>query len=320
METVRVSGDGHHAPVLVREILSLTPERGLYVDGTVGDGGHVAALLAARPHLRAIGLDRDPVSVSRSTARLQPSLEGRFAVRLGSYADMLDLLTAEERAAVSFVLLDLGFSSAQMDRAERGFSFQQDGPLDMRYNQDDFRLKTAAELVNRLSEPELADIIWKYGEERQSRKIARVIVAARQKSPLITTGQLADLIKGAVRQHPKEKLHPATLTFQALRIAVNGELDELQHFLTTVIPQLPAGARVAIISFHSLEDRLVKRAFRRLTKPEPDDYGVRPQPAALNLTKKPLVAQEDEIRDNPRSRSAKLRVIELGLVAAGRTE
>jgi 16S rRNA (cytosine1402-N4)-methyltransferase len=180
----------------------------------------------------------------------------------------------------------------------------------MRYDQSDVRRPTAAEIVNRYNVVDLANLIFKYGEERMSRKIARVIVEARQSAPINTTRQLADLISAHIKKHPKDKIHPATLTFQALRIAVNDELGELERWLTQTLPQLPSGCRVVVISFHSLEDRLVKRAFQQLTKPQTNEFGELVEPRAVSLTKKPTVAKEGEIQVNPRSRSAKLRAIE----------
>lgn len=300
-----------HVPVLLNEVLALAPAAGLFLDGTAGDGGHSAALLAARSQARLVAGDRDPVSVARAQDRLRDYAGERWRVELSSYADLWSRLSEAEQKSVSFVLLDLGFSSAQMDNAERGLSFQADGPLDMRFDQTDVRRPTAAEIINRTNVVDLANLIYKYGEERQSRKIARVIVEARQKAPITTTRQLAELIAAHVKTHPKDKLHPATLTFQALRIAVNDELGELERFLAETLPALPSGARVAIISFHSLEDRLVKRAFASLTKPSENEYGERVAPRATALSKKPVVAGEAEVRDNPRSRSAKLRAIEL---------
>lgn len=300
-----------HVPVLLTEVLALAPTDGLFLDGTAGDGGHSFALLTARPQARLVAGDRDPVSVERATKRLSELPADRWRVEQCSYADLWAKLNPAERAAVSFVLLDLGFSSAQMDNADRGLSFQADGPLDMRFDRTDIRRPTAAEIVNRTNVVDLANLIYKYGEERQSRKIARVIVEARQKAPLTTTRQLADLIAAHVKTHPKDKIHPATLTFQALRIAVNDELGELERFLAETLPALPAKVRVAIISFHSLEDRLVKRAFAGLTKPGENEYGERVTSRAASLTKKPIVAGEAEVRDNPRARSAKLRAIEI---------
>jgi 16S rRNA (cytosine1402-N4)-methyltransferase len=300
-----------HVPVLLSEVLALAPEAGLFIDGTAGDGGHSQAMLEARPQASLLAVDRDPVSVQRATERLQPIDHSRWQIMTASYADAWSQLTAEQRAATRFVLLDLGFSSAQMDNAERGLSFQADGPLDMRYDQTDIRRPTAAEILYRTNVVDLANLIYKYGEERQSRKIARIIVEARQKQPLTTTRELAELIAKHVKTHPKDKIHPATLTFQALRIAVNDELGELERFLAETLPELPSKARVAIISFHSLEDRLVKRAFASLTKPRENEYGERVEPRATSLTKKPIVAGEAEVQANPRSRSAKLRAIEL---------
>lgn len=299
-----------HIPVLAAEVLSFVPTSGLLVDGTVGDGGHAELMLEQSKTARVIGIDRDPKSLKRAVRNLK-KYGKRYEGRCGSYGDLFTQLTESEQKKVRFVLLDLGYSSAQIDDANRGMSFMSDGVLDMRYNQEDMHQTTAAEIVNRASMNELVRIMRTYGEERQAKKIARVIYERRQKELIRTTRDLAELIKGAIHVKPGS-IHPATRTFQALRIAVNHELDELEYFVGQVVPALPHGCVVAVISFHSLEDRIVKRGFAALTKPQTNQFGERVEPTATALTKKPIIASENEVGLNVRSRSAKLRVVRLG--------
>lgn len=299
-----------HIPVLAREVVSFVPHGGVVVDGTVGDGGHAQLILDACQECTLIGIDRDPVSLIRAAVNLK-KYKKRFVGRCGSYGDLPTLLSETEQRNARFILLDLGYSSAQVEDPARGLSFMADGVLDMRYNQSDMHLTTAAELVNRASPLELERIFRSYGEEHQAKKIVRTIVERRRTQRIRTTHELAELIKAVVHIKPGS-IHPATRTFQALRIAVNHELEELEYFVGQVVPSLPHGCVVAIISFHSLEDRIVKRGFATLTKPGLNVYGERSAPTATALTKKPLVASDDEVRENSRSRSAKLRVIRLG--------
>jgi 16S rRNA (cytosine1402-N4)-methyltransferase len=294
--------DGLHVPVLVDEVLRwLTPvPPGTWiVDGTVGLGGHAAALLSHAAESRLLGLDRDSETLVHAARRLAP-FEGRCVLR---HADFRYLDT-EARACGAVpahaVLLDLGLSSFQLERSGRGFSFQGDEPLDMRF--DTRQPLTAAELVRRTAEPELARIIHEYGEEPAARRIARRLVQVRARAPIETTRQLADLVASSIPPHRRShRIHPATRTFQALRIAVNDELGSLEAALPQGAELLAPGGRFGVIAFHSLEDRLVKNAFRRLAH-----TGWRA------LTRKPLRPSDDEVHSNPRARSARFRVLERG--------
>jgi 16S rRNA (cytosine1402-N4)-methyltransferase len=275
------------------ELLAVRPG-GLYVDGTVGLGGHAQAILErSAPDGRLVALDRDAETLAEAQARLAEAGDrARFV-----HADYREIpgLLGEELA--DGILLDLGISSAQLDDPDRGFSFQADGPLDMRMDRS--RGSTAAEAVNRLDEEDLANVIYRFGEERRSRRIARAIVDARRRSPFTTTGDLADLVRRSSRSSGRPGLDPATRTFQALRIYVNRELEGLGGALDSIAGCLGPGGRFVVIAFHSLEDREVKQAFRSLAT-----EGFR------LLTKKPVRPGEDEVRRNPRSRSARLRAIE----------
>jgi 16S rRNA (cytosine1402-N4)-methyltransferase len=288
--------ENRHLPVLreqALELLAVSPG-GLYVDGTVGLGGHASELLRrSAPDGRLLALDRDSEALEQARARLTEFGE---RVRL-VHADWraLPALLAEERPRG--VLLDLGISSWQLDAPERGFSFRADGPLDMRMDRTGG--PTAADLVNRLPEAELADVIYRFGEERASRRIARAIVQARQRVHLRTTAELARVVRAAAGRARKPGLDPATLTFQALRIHVNRELEGLAEALTAVARCLAPGGRLAVIAFHSLEDREVKNAFRALAR-----EGQR------LLTKKPVRPDAAEVARNPRARSARLRGLE----------
>lgn len=283
-----------HIPVLAQEVLHwLQPAPGMtIVDGTLGGGGHTR-LLAEQvgDNGRVIALDRDPAAV----AAAEQTLRGLpVCVATASYADFPEVLDELGIEKVDGLLLDLGLSSDQVADAERGFSFDAAGPLDMRFNREDG--EPAWQLLARMRAEELADIIFRYGEERYSRRIARAIVESRQATPLRTAGQLAELVRRCVPRSA-DRIDPATRTFQALRIAVNNELGELERVLKIAPTRIKPGGRAAIISFHSLEDRLVKEAFRNDERWEV-------------LTKKPITASEAEIAVNPRSRSAKLRVAE----------
>lgn len=301
-----------HVPVLLAEVLeALQPQHkpsGRFIDGTLGAGGHAAALLSAAPHARLLGIDRDPSAIALAQKRLA-AFADRVILAHANYDQMQALAAQHAFAPVDGILLDLGFSSMQVDDPERGFSFHSDALLDMRYDPQSDAL-TAADLLNTLSVQALADLLYTYGEERESRRIARAIVAAR---PLYSARQLAELIERVLPR--REKIHPATRTFQALRIAVNDELGALERALPQTLNLLRQGGRVAIISFHSLEDRIVKHFFAR----ESTDCLCPPrQPcctcghrATLRLvTRKPITPTEAEIAANPRSRSAKLRVAE----------
>lgn len=299
-----------HTPVLLSKVLELlSPRAGaLFIDGTLGAGGHAEAILeASGPDGRLLGLDLDTAALEIARARLA-RFEGRFQAVHASYAQIEEVAPPLGFGAVDGILLDLGFSSLQVDDPERGFAFRHEGPLDMRY--DLSRPVTAADLVNGLPEAELADLIYRYGEERHARRIAQAIVRAR---PLRTTAELAVVVAGAIPHMRREKIHPATRTFQALRIAVNDELQTLSQALPQAVKLLRPGGRLAVISFHSLEDRIVKEFFRR----ESSDCICPPQQplctcghrAALSLVvRKPVTASEEETASNPRARSAKLRV------------
>lgn len=279
----------------------LRPERGgLFVDCTVGLGGHARALLKAGA-TRLIGLDRDPAALAVAGDVLA---EWRNRVELvhADYRDLPQVLAERNLTTFEGALADLGVSSMQLDDEGRGFSFRRDEPLDMRMDQT--RGETAAELLAQVSESELADVIFRLGEERDSRRIARALISEREKRPLRTTGQVADIVRRASRWRAKgrPRIDPATRTFQALRIRVNRELEGLADFLETSAGLLASGSRLAVISFHSLEDRIVKQTFRTLQQREP--------PIAQVLTKRPLVPSDEEVTRNPRARSAKLRAVE----------
>jgi 16S rRNA (cytosine1402-N4)-methyltransferase len=289
-----------HVPVLTAEVLrQLRPEPGgVFVDCTVGLGGHTRALLEAGA-TRVIGLDRDEEALAQARATLS-AFADRVDLVHADYRTLEDVLDGRGVERVDGALADLGVSSMQFDEPGRGFSFQRDEPLDMRM--DRTSATTAASLVAGSSEQELADTIYAYGEERFSRRIARALVTARREAPIDTTGRLAAIVRRAVPTRGYQRIDPATRTFQALRIWVNRELDGLDRFLEAAVQRLRVGARLVVISFHSLEDRIVKHTLRTLAQG---------QSAVLKvLTKKPLMADEDEVQRNPRARSAKLRAAE----------
>jgi 16S rRNA (cytosine1402-N4)-methyltransferase len=288
-----------HEPVLVSEVLSfLEPGRGgLFVDCTVGLGGHSVALLEHGAS-RILGLDRDPdaLEIARQTLA---AFGDRVELVHADYRDLDSVLGERGIAEVSGALADLGVSSMQFDAEGRGFSFQRDEPLDMRMDRS--RGATAAEMLAQVGEEDLANLIFQFGEERYSRRIARSIVRERERSAIATTGQLASVVRRAIPVRGYQRIDPATRTFQALRIWVNRELDGLEAFLVATVRRLSVGARFAVIAFHSLEDRIVKHAFRALAQGE----------AAIKiLTKRPVEAGDEEVARNPRARSAKLRAIE----------
>jgi len=291
-------GEGEHVSVLSGEVLEwLRPERGkIFVDATLGLGGHSLRILqASAPDGKVVGFEWDEQAAELARKRLELFGERFYLVR-SSYAGLLEGLAQLGIVEIDGLLLDLGVSSLQLDRRERGFSFQVDAPLDMRM--DRRQPETAAQLVRRLSRDELADIFYNYGEERQARRIAAHLVAAREKGPVETTRQLAELVGEAIprKYHPKKK-HVATKVFQALRIAVNRELDNLVKVLADAPLVLARGGRICVITFHSLEDRIVKHAFAG-------------NPAYRGVTGKPITPAESEVAENPRARSAKLRVAE----------
>ncbi len=288
-----------HEPVLVEETVAmLQPSRGgLFVDCTVGLGGHSRALLEAGA-TRLLGLDRDPEALRRAAESLR-AWSDRVELVHADYRDLDQVLDARGIAGIDGALADLGVSSMQLDAEGRGFSFRRDEPLDMRMDQSGGA--TAADLLATVDEDELANVIYQHGEERFSRRIARAIVAARRAEPITTTGRLAQIVRRAVPHRGYQRIDPATRTFQALRIWVNRELEGLDTFLARAVRRLLAGARLAVITFHSLEDRVVKHAFRALAAGE----------AALQvLTRKPLTPGDAEVSRNARARSAKLRAIE----------
>jgi 16S rRNA (cytosine1402-N4)-methyltransferase len=302
-----------HDPVLLSEVLEIlrpVPPDGTLVDATIGLGGHAEALLEANPQARLIGIDRDPEALARSGERL-----GKFGNRVtlvrGRHETLFEILKQHGIGRAAGILADLGVSSMQLDDAGRGFSFRYDAPLDMRMGGDGV---TAADLVNGAEEDELVRILREYGEEPMARRIARAIVAARAEQPIETTSRLAEIIRSVKRSRPHE-IDPSTLTFQALRIAVNNELVGLDRFIDDAVGMLEPGARLAVISFHSLEDRIVKRAFRRLKgecicPPGMPVCGCGAQQLIEVLTGRPVTASDEELDRNPRSRSAKLRAAE----------
>jgi 16S rRNA (cytosine1402-N4)-methyltransferase len=285
---------------------------GRYADGTLGGAGHAASILtASSPTGWLSGCDRDGVAVEIAQKRLAEKFAGRFEIRRGNFAEMAEWIPA---ASCDGVLLDLGVSSPQLDSAERGFSFQQDGPLDMRM--DDRQLQSAADLVNELEAEELAKIFWEYGDERESRRFARAIVHDRAQRKFETTWQLAELIKRLAPRHGK-KAHPATKVFQALRIAVNDEIGSLKRGLDAAVKILKPGGRLAVITFHSLEDRVVKEFGRERTRDYTFSGAVDvPElrtpcvPELKWVSRKAILPGEVELEENPRSRSAQLRVLE----------
>jgi 16S rRNA (cytosine1402-N4)-methyltransferase len=304
-----------HRPVLYHPIIhALRPSPAcLYVDGTLGAAGHAWGILqASSPDGLLLGLDLDPQALAIAQARLEP-FGDRAILRQASYASLQQQLEALGWGQVNGILLDLGVSSMQLDTPERGFSFQAAAPLDMRF--DPHSPLTAADLVNDLPEQELAQLLYRYGEEDRARQIARAIVRAR---PVYTTAQLADIVVGASVRRRKgagRSIHPATLTFQALRIAVNRELEALETVLPQAVAALAPGGRLAVISFHSLEDRLVKHFFRResqdcLCPPRQPVCTCGHKATLIEITRRPLTPSPDEIAGNPRSRSARLRVAE----------
>lgn len=309
-----------HVPVLLAEVLALLQPKpgGRYVDCTVGAGGHAAAVLAASsPDGRLLGLDADATALELARVLLRP-FGGRFILEQCNYRELADAVTAGRIRPVDGVLFDLGVSSMQLNRPERGFSFQAEGPLDMRL--DPSAGTTAAELVNTLSERELADIIFTYGEDRGARRVAHDIVRRRARQPFQSTIDLAAVVRaslgaGSMGGPARSRIHPATRTFQALRIAVNDELRGLEEALPAAVDALRPGGRVAVIAFHSLEDRIVKRFFQAQARdcrcpPALPVCQCSAQATLRIVTKKPVVPSSREEAANPRSRSAKLRVAE----------
>lgn len=306
-----------HRPVMLAESLAqLDAARGgLFIDATLGLGGHTEAILRASPDNRVIGFDRDAEAIALAKERLAEFGE-RFEAVHTDYRQIKQQLIEKGIESVIGILADLGVSSFQLDTPERGFSFRASvdevsaAPLDMRMDRSE--RKTAADLVNQLSERELADIIWEYGEERAARRIARQIVKERERAPIKTAAQLAGLVAQAVHQPGHWRIHPATRTFQALRIALNRELEGLDNFVADAVDLLVVGGRLVIITFHSLEDRIIKQSFKYqsghcICPPHQPDCRCGAQARVEILTRKALQPSADEIAENPRARSAKLR-------------
>lgn len=305
---------GRHTPVLYQQVLTALKPRaaGRYIDGTLGAGGHAVGVLeASRPNGELLGLDRDPAALKIAARRLA-EFATRCHLRHASFVDLQEEAARLGWGAVDGILLDLGLSSLQLARPERGFSFQHDGPLDMRF--DPGQALSADEIVNGWDEAELAEVIRSFGEEPQARRVARWIVAAR---PIRSTRRLAEVV--GVGRTRRSAVHPATRVFQALRIAVNGELETLESALPRAVASLAPGGRLAVISFHSLEDRIVKRFVQRESRdcvcpPRQPVCTCGHRATVAIVTRRPIRPEADEVNRNPRARSARLRVVErLGL-------
>lgn len=300
-----------HSPVMIKEVLYAMSPRAdaVYVDGTFGRGGYSRALLE-QEKCQVIAIDRDPEAQPAADA-LKKEYGDRFQFVRGCFSQIRDILRGIDKERVDGIVLDLGVSSPQLDQRDRGFSFQKDGPLDMRMSLVGL---TAAEVVNTYSQEKIADILYRYGEEKKSRVIARKIVEKRAQKPFETTMELADLIRTVIPDHIAGRIHPATRTFQALRIYVNEELEELEQILKQVPHCLNSGGRLVVVSFHSLEDRLVKRFFaehpQHQSQPnrnQPDVNTKKPEWFFTTPDRKGLIADDAEISVNPRARSARLR-------------
>ena len=300
-----------HIPVLLDQTIEALniKEDGIYVDGTAGGGGHSQEIAKRLKSGRLISIDRDPDALAAASKRLEPYPQAKVVE--GNFSDMREILDNEGIGLVDGILLDIGVSSFQLDSPQRGFSFHNDAPLDMRMSKSG---ATAADLVNSLTAQQISKILFEYGEEKFSRSIASAIIREREKSPIETTGRLAEIISSAVPAKAKRNGHPARQSFQALRIAVNGELDNLSKGLDEASESLNIGGILAVITFHSLEDRMVKQRFASLCKgcTCPPDFPVcvcGKVPFGELLFRSPKTASEDELEKNPRSRSAKLRAI-----------
>lgn len=300
-----------HIPVLLDQTIEALniKEDGIYVDGTAGGGGHSQEIAKRLKSGRLISIDRDPDALAAASKRLEPYPQAKVVE--GNFSDMREILDNEGIGLVDGILLDIGVSSFQLDAPQRGFSFHNDAPLDMRMSKSG---ATAADLVNSLTAQQISKILFEYGEEKFSRSIASAIIREREKAPIETTGRLAEIISSAVPAKAKRNGHPARQSFQALRIAVNGELDNLSKGLDEASESLNIGGILAVITFHSLEDRMVKQRFASLCKgcTCPPDFPVcvcGKVPFGELLFRSPKTASEDELEKNPRSRSAKLRAI-----------
>jgi len=303
-----------HVPVLLEEVLDGLAIRqgGVYLDGTLGWGGHTSQILERYEGTRVIGMDRDLAALEAASLKLA-NFGDRFLLFHRDFRQLEEVLDEADVGLVDGALMDLGVSSMQLEDAHRGFSFAQDGPLDMRMDPESGM--AASEIVNTWAQTDLANLFYRYGEERRSRAIAAAIVRAREGSPITNTLQLANLISAVPGMGRVRNIHPATRTFQALRIEVNEELDAVRQVIPAGLRRLAPGGRLAIISFHSLEDRIVKRSFRELESPcqcpkEFPECRCGKVSAGKVLTRRPVVPSEEEIMVNPRSRSAKLRVFE----------
>jgi 16S rRNA (cytosine1402-N4)-methyltransferase len=302
------SDRSYHEPVMMREVLALllTDPDGIYIDGTLGGGGHAAAILQGLREGLLIGFDRDPDAIAACRGAFGKELalgeRSRLEIVHGSY--LLACSREDLRGRVQGILLDLGVSSHQLDEPSRGFSYRYDAPLDLRFEGSTLSEPSAADLLATLDEGAIADILFRYGEERTSRRIARAIVSARRHTPIRTTGQLRQLVERCV--HPRHRYDALSRVFQALRIAVNHELDHLSAFFECMPVLLRPGGRIVVITYHSLEDRIVKHALRSLERTQSPQRA----PKLRVLTPKPLRPQQDEIVRNRRSRSAKLRAAE----------
>ena len=303
-----------HLPVLLEETIeALAPiPGGTYIDATLGLGGHTEAILERFAGTRVIGIDQDTEAIGYATERLS-RFGSRIRIFHSNFSEIVSVAGEAGIGKVDGILADLGVSSLQFDSPGRGFSFRFDAPLDMRMNPEPDQ-ETAAEMLERLSEEEIANVIYQYGEERFSRRIARWIVERREKGePVQTTFELANLVERALRRGKKDKIHPATRTFQALRIAVNRELEILERFINESIDLLKTDGRLAVITFHSLEDRIVKQTFQKRAgkctcPPRLPVCLCGAEKAVEIVTRKPIIAEDAELETNPRARSAKLRV------------
>jgi 16S rRNA (cytosine1402-N4)-methyltransferase len=307
-----VGGPAPHVPVLLADALDALDVKpgGLYLDGTFGAGGYTRALLARDPHIRVLALDRDPTAIAGGYDLVEQS-KGRLVLAQAQFGDLDIEAQAQGLAPLDGVVLDIGVSSMQLDQAERGFSFRNDGPLDMRMGADG---TSAADIVNEASEAQLADIFFHYGEERRARAVARTIVEARRRAPITRTRELAELIGKVVWAEPNA-IHPATRSFQGLRIAVNDELGELLRGLIAAERVLKPGGRLSVVTFHSLEDRIVKQFFASRTGRAGSASRHMPlatseAPSFRMVGKNPVLPSQAEARANPRARSAKLRFAE----------
>ncbi len=304
-----------HVSVLLNEAVDglSIKESGIYVDGTLGGGGHSEAILKRNDTLRLIGIDRDTEAIAAAGKRLE-QFSKRTTFVNSNFSNIKEVLSSLNIDKIDGAVLDLGVSSYQLDNAERGFSYMKDAPLDMRMNQND--IKSAYDVINGYGKDELTDIFFRYGEEKWSKRIAEFIVNRREKEPIKTTKELADIISAAIPAGAREKnSHPAKRVFQAVRIEVNGELEILKNAVQDFVSCLKSGGRLAIITFHSLEDRIVKQCFSELAAgcTCPRDFPVcvcGKQPAVKIITKKPILPSKEEQEDNLRSKSAKLRIAE----------